>query len=51
MHRPLAVQDVFDVLLFGLPQGVLLGVVWTAYSAWTIFNRRRLMKLSADKAT
>ncbi len=31
----MGVDDVFTVLLFGLPQGVLLGVVWILYSAWT----------------
>jgi len=28
------VDDVFNMLLFGLPQGMLLGVVWLAYTVW-----------------
>jgi hypothetical protein len=38
------IQNVFNALLFGLPQGVLLGLVWIAYSAWTTLTMRRLMK-------
>ena len=30
-----SVNDAFNVLRCGLPQGVLLGLVWIAYSAWT----------------
>ena len=32
--RRLTVDDVFNLLLFGLPQGMLLGVVWIAYTIW-----------------
>jgi hypothetical protein len=28
------VNDIFNVLLFGLPQGMLLGVIWIAYIVW-----------------
>jgi len=30
----ITVDDVFNMLLFGLPQGMLLGVAWIAYSVW-----------------
>ena len=30
----ITVDDVFNMLLFGLPQGMLLGVVWIAYTLW-----------------
>ena len=33
-ERRLTVDDVFNMLLFGLPQGMLLGVVWIAYTIW-----------------
>jgi hypothetical protein len=32
--RTITVDDVFNMLLFGLPQGMLLGVVWLAYTVW-----------------
>jgi hypothetical protein len=32
--RTISVDDVFNMLLFGLPQGMLLGVVWLAYTVW-----------------
>jgi len=34
------VDDGFSVLLFGLPQGLPLGVIWLAYIAWATFNMR-----------
>jgi len=37
------VDDGFNMLLFGLPQGLPLGVVWLAYVAWAAVNRRRLL--------
>ena len=39
-----AVFDVFTVLLVGLPQGVLLGLVWLLYSAWTTLAMKRFIK-------
>jgi hypothetical protein len=38
-----AVNDVFNALLFGLPQGVLLGVIWIAYSVWLALTMRRFV--------
>jgi len=32
------VDDVFTLLLFGLPQGVLFGVVWIAYTVRAMLN-------------
>ena len=40
-QRQAAVNDIFDALLSGLPQGVLLGVVWLVYSVWTTLTYRR----------
>ena len=37
------VDDGFNMLLFGLPQGLPLGVVWLAYVAWATVNRRGLL--------
>jgi hypothetical protein len=37
-----AINDVFNVLLFGLPQGVLLGLIWIAYAAWMSLIMLRL---------
>jgi len=39
----LSVNDAFNVLLCGLPQGVLLGLVWIAYSAWTTLTMRGVL--------
>jgi hypothetical protein len=33
-----------SVLLFGWPQGMLLAVIWIAYSEWTTLTLRRLMR-------
>ncbi len=30
----ITVDDIFNMLLFGLPQGMLLAVVWIAYTVW-----------------
>lgn len=38
-----AVSDVFNTLLFGLPQGMLLAVIWIAYSVWMILTMRRFV--------
>ena len=38
-----AVNDLFNALLFGLPQGVLLAVIWVAYSAWMTVTMRRFV--------
>ena len=32
------VDDVFSVLLLGLPQGMLFGVVWTVYTIRAMLN-------------
>jgi hypothetical protein len=32
------VDDVFSVLLFGLPQGTLFGVVWIVYTVRAMLN-------------
>lgn len=34
------VDDVFNVLLLGLPQGLLFGVVWIVYSVRAMLNLR-----------
>jgi hypothetical protein len=39
-----AVFDVLTVLLFGLPQGALLGSVWLLYSAWATLAMKRFIK-------
>jgi hypothetical protein len=44
------VDDVFSVLLFGLPQGMLFGVVWIVYSAWTTLTMRRVLRVSPSSA-
>jgi hypothetical protein len=38
-----AVNDAFNALLFGLPQGMLLAVIWIAYSVWMILTMRRFV--------
>jgi hypothetical protein len=38
-----AVNDVFNALLFALPQGMLLAVIWIAYSVWMILTMRRFV--------
>ena len=40
--RAVVVNDVFNALLFGLPQGILLGLVWIAYCVWTTVRMRGL---------
>jgi hypothetical protein len=32
------VDDVFSMLLFGLPQGMLFGVVWIVYTVRAMLN-------------
>jgi hypothetical protein len=34
------VDDVFTVLLLGLPQGMFFGVVWIVYTVWAALNMR-----------
>jgi hypothetical protein len=46
----IVLDDVFGVLLFGLPQGVLFGVVWIVYSAWTTLTMRRVLRVSPSSA-
>jgi hypothetical protein len=41
------VDDVFGVLLFGLPQGMLFGVVWIVYTAWATLNMRSAVSLQS----
>jgi hypothetical protein len=38
--RAIAANDVFTVLLFGLPQGLLLSMVYIVYSAWMALTMR-----------
>ena len=40
-----AVDDAFKVLLFALPQGLPLGVVWLAYMAWATLEMRSAVSL------
>jgi hypothetical protein len=40
MNRPV-VEDVFNGLLCAVPQGVLLAVIWMAYSMWIALSTRR----------
>jgi hypothetical protein len=40
-----AVNDVLNALLFGLPQGMLLAVIWIAYSVWMILTMRRFVAI------
>jgi hypothetical protein len=44
------VDDVFSVLLFGLPQGMLFGVVWIVYTLWAALNMRRVPRVSPSSA-
>ena len=39
------VDDVFGVLLFGLPQGMLFGVVWIVYTAWATLQMRSAVSI------
>jgi hypothetical protein len=41
MNRP-AAEDVFNALLSAVPQGVVLAVIWIAYSLWISLTMRRL---------
>jgi hypothetical protein len=41
--KTLASNDIFNALLFGLPQGMLLAVIWVAYSAWMALTMRRFV--------
>jgi hypothetical protein len=40
-----AIDNAFKLLLTGLPQGMLSGVIWAVYSAWTTLSMRRLIKI------
>jgi len=37
----IVIDDTFRLLLGGLPQGVLLGLIWLLYSAWAMLTVRR----------
>jgi len=37
----IVIDDTFKLLLAGLPQGVLLGLIWFLYNAWTTLTLRR----------
>jgi hypothetical protein len=41
------VDDVFSVLLFGLPQGLFFGVVWIVYTVWATQNMRSAMSIQS----
>jgi hypothetical protein len=41
------VDDVFSVLLLGLPQGLLLGVVWIAYTVRAALNTRGAVSIQS----
>jgi len=40
-------DDVFSLLLFGLPQGMLFTVVWIVYTAWTMLNMRSAVSIQS----
>jgi hypothetical protein len=40
-------ENVFSVLLFGLPQGMLFSVVWIVYTAWTTLNMRSAVPIQS----
>jgi hypothetical protein len=44
------VDDVFSVLLLGLPQGMLFGMVWIVYTLWAALNMRRVLRVSPSSA-
>jgi hypothetical protein len=44
------VVDDVSVLLFGLPQGVLFGVVWIVYTIWATLTMRRVLRVSPSSA-
>jgi len=44
------VDDVFSVLLFGLPQGLFFGVVWIVYTVWATLTMRRVLRVSPSSA-
>jgi hypothetical protein len=44
------VDDVFSVLLFGLPRGMLFGVVWIVYTLWAALTMRRVLRVSPSSA-
>jgi hypothetical protein len=44
------VDDVFSVLLLGLPQGMLFGMVWIVYTLWAALTMRRVLRVSPSSA-
>jgi hypothetical protein len=44
-----AVNDIFNALLFGLPQGILLAVIWVAYSVWMALTMRGFVPLLSPR--
>jgi hypothetical protein len=44
------IDDVFSVLLFGLPQGMFFGVVWIVYTVWATLTMRRVLRVSPSSA-
>jgi hypothetical protein len=38
------IDNALKLLLIGLPQGMLSGLIWVVYSAWTTLSMRRLIK-------
>ena len=41
------VDDVFSVLLLGLPQGMLFGIVWIVYTVWAALNMRNAVSIQS----
>jgi hypothetical protein len=37
-------NEIFNALLFALPQGILLAVIWVVYSLWMTLSMRRFVK-------